>query len=124
MKKFLLLFAFALTTTLSFSQDISDVSQSSNGRLTVRDDKNNEISAKYIGDSDELCGFSSNIIVVKSSNGRVTIYDQKFNEISAKYIGDSDRVKNVNGNNIIIKSSNGRITTYDKKFNEISARYE
>ena len=42
MKKFLLLFAFALTTTLSFSQDISDVSQSGN-TLTVRDEKNNYI---------------------------------------------------------------------------------
>ena len=124
MKKFLLFSVLALATILTYGQDISDVSQSSNGRLTVSDSQNSEISYKYISDGDELSGFSSNIIVVTSKNGRVTVYDQKFSEISYKYISDDDRVKNVNGNNIIIKSKNGRVTTYDKKFSEISYRYE
>lgn len=121
MKKFLLLFAFALTTTLSFGQDISDVSQSGT-KLTVRDEKNNQISSKYIGSNDELCGFSSTILVIKSGS-KVTVYDQKFNQISSKYIGNSDKVKNISGNNIIIKSGS-KVTTYDKKWNQISSRYE
>jgi hypothetical protein len=121
MKKFLLLFAFALTTTLSFSQDISDVSQSGN-TLTVRDEKNNYITSKGISSSDKLCGFSSMIIVIKSGS-TVTVYDQKFNYISSKGISSSDIVKNVSGNNILIKSGN-TVTTYDKKFNYISSRFE
>ncbi len=124
MKKILLVSAFVLTSILSYAQDISDVSQSSSGLLTVRDAKNNQISSKYISSGDELSGFSSNIIVVKSSSNLVTVYDQKFNQITSKYISDGDRVKNVNGNNIIIKSKSGLVTTYDKKFNQISSRYE
>jgi hypothetical protein len=121
MKKFILLSAFALTTCLTFGQDISDVSQSGT-LLTVRNEKNSQISSKYIGNSDELSGFSSMIIVIKSGS-LVTVYDQKFNQISSKYIGNSDKIKNVNGNNIIIKSGS-LVTTYDKKWNQISSRYE
>ena len=121
MKKLLLLFAFALTTTLSFSQDISDVSQSGT-LLTVRDEKNNQISSKYIGSNDELCGFSSTILVIKSGT-LVIVYDQKFNQISSKFIGSSDKVKNISGSNIIIKSGS-LVITYDKKWNQISSRYE
>ena len=124
MKKVILFTAFVLVTILSFGQNISDVSQSSSGRLTVRDERNKEISSKYIPKGAELCGFSSHIIVIISSSRRVTVYDQKFKEISSKYIGVGDRVKNVTGNNIIIKTKNGRVITYGNKFKEISSRYE
>ena len=121
MKRFLLVLLLAFTILLSYGQDISDVSQSGS-LLTVRDEKNNKIASKYISSSDELCGYSVNIIVIKSGT-LITIYDQKFNRVASKYIGSSDRVKNVNGNNIIIKSGS-LVTTYDKKFNRISSRYE
>ena len=124
MKKSLLFSVFTFITILSFGQVISDVTQSGSGRLTVRDEKNNEIASKYISSDDELSGFSSSIIVVTSSNRRVSVYDQKFNEISSKYISGGERVKNVTGNNIIIKYETGRVVTYDKRFNEISHRYE
>lgn len=121
MKKFLLVSALALTTILSYGQDISDVSQSGS-TLIVRDEKNNWISSKSISSSDELCGFSSMIIVIKSGS-TVIVYDQKFNWISSKSISSDDRVKNVSGNNIIIKSGS-TVITYDKKFNWISSRSE
>jgi hypothetical protein len=121
MKKFILLSAFALTTCLTFGQDISDVSQSGN-YLIVRGEKNNQISSKYMGSNDELCGFSSTIIVVKSGNYAI-VYDQKFSQISSKYMGSNDKVKNVSGNNIILKSGN-YVITYDKKWSQISSRYE
>jgi hypothetical protein len=121
MKNILLLIAFAITTNLSFGQNISDVSQSGIN-LTVRDEKGNWISQKAIGSNDELCGFSSTIIVIRSGIN-LTVYDQKFNWISQKAIGSGDRVKNVSGNNIIIKSGIN-VITYDKKFNWISQRTE
>lgn len=124
MKKFLLFSALALTTILSFGQDIADISKSSDGRLTVWNSNYSEISRKYIFDGDELSGFSPEIIVVTSKDNRVTIYDQKFNEISHKYLYDGDSVKNVCGKNIVIKNKNGLMTIYDIKFSEISHRYE
>jgi hypothetical protein len=124
MKKFLLVFSLAITTILSFGQDIADISNSSDGRLTVWNSNYNEISHKYIFDGDKLSGFSPEIIVVTSKDNRLTIYDQKFNEISRKYLYDGDSVKNVCGNNIVIKSKNGLVTIYDKKFSEKSHRYQ
>ena len=121
MKKIILPFAFTLITGMSFCQDISDISQSGN-LLTVRDERNNEISRRYINSEDELSGFSSTIVVIRSGN-LVYVFDQKFNEISRRYINSDDKVKNVNGNNIIIKAGN-LITTYDKNWSEISRRYE
>jgi hypothetical protein len=124
MKKFLLVSAIALTTILSYGQDIADISKSSYGRLTVWNSKYSEIAHKYIFEGDELSGFSPEIIVVTSKDNRVTIYDQKFSEIARKYLYDGDRVKNVCGNNIVIKSKNGLVTIYDIKFNERSHRYQ
>ncbi len=121
MKKLFLFFSFGLTTSLSFSQNISDVSQSG-ARITVYDAKNNQISSKLIGSDVELCGFSSTIIVIKSDI-RVTVYDEKFNQISSKLIGSDAIIKNVSGNNIIIKAG-GRVTTYDKMWNQISSRLD
>lgn len=123
MKKLSLLILLFIISFVSLGQDISDVSQSKSGRLTVLDSKNHEISYKYISSGDELSGFSSTIIVITSKSHRVTVYNQKFSEISYKYISDGDYVKNVSGNNIIIKSKGGRITIYDKNFHEISYRY-
>ncbi len=124
MRKFLLLIACILTISVTYGQDISDVSQSSSGLLTVLDSKNNELSRKYISDGDELSGFSSNIIVIKYKSGLVTVLDQKCNEISRMYISDGDKVKNVSGNNFVTRYKSGLVVTYDKKCNEISRRYE
>ena len=121
MKNFLLLFAFALTTTLSFSQVISDISQYGRS-LSVRDEKNNEISSRILMSNEELCGFSSTIIVIKNGS-LVIVYDQKFHEISSSIRPSNEKVKNISGNNIIIKNGS-RVTTYDKKWNEISSRIE
>jgi len=111
MKKSFLFLSFVLTIVLTSAQDISDVSQSSSGLLTVLDVNNNQKSSMYISNRDELCGFSSSIIVVKYASGLVVVYNQNFNQISSKYIGDSDRVKNVNGNNVLIKYKSGLVVT-------------
>ena len=121
MKKFLMLITFVLTTSVTYGQDIADVTRSGN-TLTALDDKNSQISSKYFGTDDELSGFSSYIIVIRSGN-TVTVYNQKFDQISSKYFGSEDKVKSVTGNNINIKSGN-TVTTYDKNFNQISSRYE
>ena len=120
MKNLFLLFAFAFTTSLSFSQDIVDVAQYGSS-LSVRDAQGHEISNFILG-SGEFCGFSSTIIVLKYGNS-VTVYDQKFRKISDTYIASGATVKNVVGNNIIIK--NGKmIITYDKNWKEITSRIE
>ena len=121
MKKILLLVTFILTTCLSYSQEISDVSISGTV-LTVRDENNNVISNYILSYGDELCGFSSTIIVIKNQTV-VRVYDQKFNSISNHILSYGDKVKNVSGNNIIVKNGNV-ITTYDKKFNVVSTRIE
>ena len=116
--------SFILTVGVMYGQDISDVSQSSNGWLIALNEQNNEISRMGISDGDELSGFSSTIIVVTQKNGWVIVYNQKFVEISRMGISDGDRVKNVSGNNIIVKQNNGWVITYDKNFKEISRRGE
>ncbi len=121
-KLFLTLFSFI--SLLAFSQDISDVSQSSNGKLIVRDSKNTEISWKWLESGDELSGFSSYIVVIKTKSNKVKVYDQKLKEISWKWIESGDIVKNVNGNNILIRTKQGKIITYDKNLKEISWRWE
>lgn len=121
MKKFPLLFAFLFTVNVTYGQDIADVSLSGD-LLTVRNAENKQISQKYIGSNETLCGFSSHIIVVKI-NDLVIVYDQDFKQISQKYINVNDKVKNVTGNNIVIKSGS-LIVTYDKNFNQVSQRYE
>lgn len=124
MKKLLLISAFVLTTSLTYGQDIADVSRTSSNELIVRNVNNNRISSKYISSSDDLAGFSSTIIVVRTSSNEVIVYDQTWNRISSKYISSNDIVKNVNGNNIMIRTSSKEIITYDKKWNRISSRYE
>lgn len=124
MKKFLLLIILVFTVSVTYGQDITDVSRTSSNELIVRDINNNRISSKYISSSDELAGFSSSIIVIRTSSDEVIVYDEKWNRISSKYISSSDIVKNVNGNNIIIKTSSKEIVTYDKKWSRISSRYE
>ena len=117
-------FCFFLLSVALSAQDIADVSVSGSGRVTVRDANNNEIATRYLGNGEELAGFSSTIVVVQSSSGRVTVYNQKFEEIASHYLGNGERIKAVTGNYVIIKSSSGRVTTYDRKFQEISSRYE
>ena len=124
MKKFLLVSTLIFTTALAYSQDIVDVSQTSDGRLKVWNSQYSEIAHKYLFAGDQLSGFSPEIIVVTSKDNRVTVYDQKFNEIAHKYLFDGDNVKHVCGNYIIIKSNNGLLTIYDSKFNIGSHRYE
>jgi hypothetical protein len=119
MKTIMFVLVCLLTTTLSFSQEISDVSQSGNA-LTVLDENNRTISSKYIGSNDQLCGFSSTIIVVQSGTA-VYVYDQNFKTISSKYI--DGKVKNVVGNKIIVKTGNA-VYTYDKNWKVITSRYE
>jgi hypothetical protein len=124
MKKLFLFAAFAVFSVAAYSQNISDVSQTSNNELIVRDASNNRISSKYISSGDELAGFSSTIIVIKTSNNEVIVYNEKWDRISSKYISSGDMVKNVNGNNIIIKTSNKEVITYNKNWDRISSRYE
>ena len=124
MKKLILFAAMAVFSVAAYSQNISDVSQTSGNELIVRDASNNRISSKYISSSDELAGFSSTIIVIKTAGNEVIVYDEKWNKISSKYITSSDIVKNVNGNNILIKTRGKEVITYDKKWNRISSRYE
>ena len=121
---FLLVSTLALTTILSYGQDIADISKSSDGKLTVWNSNYSEIAHKYLFEGDELSGFSPELIVLTSKDSRVTIYDQKFNEISRKYLYDGDRVKNVCGDNIVIKNKNGLMTIYDMNFREKSHRYQ
>lgn len=121
MKKFLMLIAFVLTTSVTYGQDIADVSQSGD-YLIVRDAENKMLSQKYFGQNETLCGFSSHLIVVRNSM-TIIVYDQNFKLISEKYVSDNDKVKSVTGNNIIIKSGS-LIITYDKNFKIVSERYE
>jgi len=121
MKKILLLIAFIMTFSVTYGQDIADVSKSGDF-LIVRDAENKLISQKYFGYNETLCGFSSHLIVVRNGN-TVLVFDQEFKLISEKNINDNDKVRSVTGNNIIIKSGSS-IITYDKNFKIVSERYE
>lgn len=120
MKKLFLLFAFLLTVSVTYGQDIADVSETAQYFL-VRDAKNNQLSYKQ-KNNEELCGFSSTIIVLKSAMYFV-VYDQEFKQISYKQRNSEDKVKGVAGNTIVIKSGQYTIT-YDKDFKQISSRQD
>lgn len=124
MKYVVILIIFLFSFTNSIGQDISDVSESNNGKLTVLNSQNQEISYKYLHSGDELSGFSQYIIVTKSKDGKVIVYDQDLRQISYKYLYEGDSVKNVSGSNIIIRRKDGKIITYNKNFDEVSYRYE
>lgn len=95
MKKFLMLIAFVLTTSVTYGQDIADVQQRSDGTLIVFNSENREISRMNITDRDDLSGFSSTIIVVTREDNTVIVYNQESREISRMNISDNERVKNV-----------------------------
>jgi hypothetical protein len=123
MKTFFLLIIFNLSAFAVYCQHIADVSQTRNNELIVRDLKNNRISSKYISSRDMLCGFSTNIIVIRTASNEVIVYDEKWNRISSKYINSTDMVKNVIGENIIIKTKSNEVITYDKKWKRLASRY-
>ena len=124
MKKFLMLFAFFLTISVTYGQDIADVQQRSDRTLIAFDSENREISRMNITEYEDLSGFSSTIIVVTRKDNTVIVYNQEFREISRMNITDNERVKNVSGNNFIIKRKDGTVITYDKDCREISRRNE
>jgi hypothetical protein len=124
MKKYFLSFALALTTILSYGQDISDVEQRSSGTIITLKSNGSEISRMSLSSGESLSGFSNYIVVVTRSSGTVICYDQNFREISRMSLSSGEFVKNVSGNNIIVKRPSGTVITYDKNFREISRRSE
>ena len=120
MKKILFLIVFVLSVSVTYGQDIADVSQTEQSYI-VRDANSNHISSRPRS-SDELCGFSSTLIVVQSQQ-YFYVYDQKFNLISSRQKNSDEKFKNVSGNYIIIKSGQYTIT-YDKDFKHVSSRQD
>ena len=84
MKKYFLSFALALTTILSYGQDISDVEQRSSGTIITLKSNGSEISRMSLGSGEFVKNVSGNNIIVKRPSGTVITYDKNFREISRR----------------------------------------
>lgn len=120
--KGILLFFFFISLKI-FSQDICDCALDNTHYLKVLDCNNKKLAGKFLFPQEELCGFSSSIIVVKDNHNSVTVYDQDLKKISSKLLANNDVIKNIIGNKIIIKGLGNYVTTYDENFNKISGRF-
>jgi hypothetical protein len=99
---------------------ISDIVTFGN-KLTVIDDRGNELSHRFLSYGEELVGFSADIIVIQDSGGRATIFDPEFDEISHRYLV-TEQVTRVVGDRVLTKCYDATIT-YDRDFDEISRRH-
>lgn len=118
MKRLLFIFLFFISI-FSYSQNIVNVIQDTNGRISV---KYKNGTTRYEYSKGIICGFSKVIIVSKFPNGRVVIYDQDFHRISDRYISNIKSIS-VNYDEIVVNYNNGRVGIYNKKFEEISSYY-
>ena len=82
MKKIYLLIVLAITTKLSFGQNISDIKREGNS-LYVYNEKGDYISQKSLQSDDKVRNVSGNNIIIKSGNTIYT-YDKKFDYISQR----------------------------------------